>query len=74
MRALEGQVVGGRVVIAGEELADGINVTVLVDEEKTPRLTDADVADLKASQDEIRRGEFVTTDELFDVLLRKRSR
>lgn len=72
MRLLEGHVVDGRIEVAGEPLVEGATVTVIVEEESPPRLTDADIEELKASQAEIRRGEYVTIDELFALLKRKR--
>jgi hypothetical protein len=72
MRLLEGLVVDGHIEVGGEALVEGSTVTVLIEEKSTPQLTDADIEELKASQAEIRRGEYVTVDELFSLLKRKR--
>ena len=72
MRALVGQVIDGRVVVPGETLRDGAAVTVIVDDDG-PELSDADVAQLRTSQETIRAGDFVTADEVFEHLRRKRA-
>ena len=73
MRSIEGQVVDGRVVVEGERLQDGQTVTVLVDDDAPPRLSDQDIATLRASQAAVRAGEFVTANEVFDHIRRKRA-
>jgi hypothetical protein len=72
MRALAGHVVDGRVVVPGEHLQEGASVTILVEDDTASRLTDDDIAELKASQGAIRGGDFVTADDLFDRLGRRR--
>ena len=72
MRALAGHVVDGRVVVPGEHLQEGASVTILVDDDTAPRLSDDDIAELSASQAAIRGGDFVTADDLYDHLVRKR--
>jgi hypothetical protein len=70
---VEGQVVDGRVVVPGEQLRDGAAVTVIVEDLEPPALSDTDVAELRAAQAAIRAGEYVTVDEMFDLLRRKRA-
>jgi hypothetical protein len=72
MRTAEGQVVDGKVVLVGERLRDGASVTVLIDDDPPPALTDADVDELRASQTSVRSGEYLTADEVFDQIRRKR--
>ena len=72
MRTIEGEVVDGRVVVPGERLRDGL-VTVIVDDDAGPRLSDDDIAQLRASQAAIRQGEYLTANEVFDHLRRKRA-
>jgi hypothetical protein len=72
MRAIQGQVVDGRVV-PGEKLRNGSAVTIIVEDEELPDLTDADVAELASARDEIRAGEYVTANQVFEHLRRKRA-
>lgn len=73
MRTIEGEVVDGRVVVPGERLRDGLIVTVIVDDDAPPKLSDDDIAQLRASQAAIRQGEYLTANEVFDHLRRKRA-
>jgi hypothetical protein len=72
MRAVAGQVVDGRVVVHGDPLPDGAVVTVIVADDAPP-VSDADVAELAAARDGIRSGAFLTADEVFEHLRRKRA-
>ena len=73
MRAVEGHVIDGRVVVPGEQLRNGAAVTVIVDDAEAPDLTDVDIAELSAAQSGIRSGDFITADELFNHLRQKRA-
>jgi hypothetical protein len=73
MRTIEGEVVDGRVVVPGERLRDGLVVTIIVDDDAGPKLSDDDIAQLRASQAAIRQGEYLTANEVFDHLRRKRA-
>jgi len=72
MRALSGQVVAGQVVVTDGELPDGATVTVLLDDDEGPPLSDADVAALQDAHARIVAGEFITADEAFEHLRSKR--
>ena len=73
MRAIAGQIVDGRVVVPGTTLTNGAAVMVILDDETGPALTDQDAAELLAAQASVRRGEFVTANELFAHLRSKRT-
>lgn len=74
MKLMQGKVVGGAVVVDGEALEEGALVTVLVRDESDVSLTDEDEDELVAAREEIARGEFLTTPELFELLRRQRER
>ncbi len=73
MRAVEGHVIDGRVVVPGEKLRNGAAVTVIVEDAESPELSDADIAELNSAQAGIRSGDFITPDELFNHLRQKRA-
>lgn len=69
MKVATGTVVGGKVVVEGEVLAEGSTVSVLLrEEEETFELTAADEAELLESIAEIERGNFITGEELLKRL------
>ena len=69
MKVATGTVVGGKVVVEGEVLAEGSTVSVLLrEDEETFELTAADEAELLESIAEIERGDFITGDELLKRL------
>ena len=69
MKIVTAKVVGGRVELPPDSVADGTTVTVLVPEEETSfRLTPDEVLELQASIDEISRGEVVDGWELLSEL------
>ena len=71
MKLATGTVVGGKVVVEGEALAEGSTVTVVVpDPEEGFDLSGEDEAELLESLAEIQRGEFLIPDELFAKLRR----
>lgn len=71
MKVTTGTVVGGKVVVEGEDLAEGSTVTVVLrEDDETFELTPEDEAELLASIAEIERGEFITGEELVERLRR----
>lgn len=69
MRVTTGKVVGGRVVVEGEPLAEGATVTVMIPEDEQGfELGPEEEAELLAAMDQIRRGEVVDGDELIREL------
>ena len=72
MRAADGHVVDGKVVVAGERLRNGATVVVLLEDDAPHSLTESDIEALQASQATIRAGAYVTADEVFAHLARKR--
>ena len=65
MRVLQGTVVEGRIVVEGHPLTEGATVTVVDDGDQEPyRLSANEEALPEAGADEIRRGEYVTAEEL----------
>lgn len=74
MKLITGTVIGGRVELPPETLAEGASVTVLVPEEEAPFvLGNEEEAELLQAMEEIRRGEFVDGTELLQEI-RSRSR
>jgi redox-sensitive bicupin YhaK (pirin superfamily) len=73
MRAVAGQVVDGRVVVPGTALTNGESVLVILNDETEPALTEQDASELLLAQASVRRGEFVTADELLAHLRSKRT-
>lgn len=72
MKLVQGKVVDGAVVVDGERLVEGAEVTVLVREEQDGRLSSDDEDELLAAREEVARGDYLTTSELFDLLKRQR--
>lgn len=74
MRLMSGRVVHGSVVVDDLEdpLSEGAVVTVLAPDAEEVRLSEDDKAEIRASIAEIDRGEFISADELFDLLKRQR--
>lgn len=69
MRVRTGRVVGGKIVIEGEPLAEGAVVTVVgPDDERTFELGPQEVAELLAAMDQVRRGDLVDAHELLREL------
>ncbi len=69
MRVTTGKVVGGKVVVEGEPLAEGATVTVLAPEDQpTFELGPNEEAELLEAIDQVRRGEVVDGDELLNEL------
>ena len=69
MRVTTGKVVGGRVVVEGEPLAEGATVTVMAPEDEQGfELGPKEEAELLAAMEQIRRGEVVDGDELIREL------
>jgi hypothetical protein len=69
MRVTTGKVVGGRIVVEGEALAEGTTVTVMVPEDEQGfALGPEEEAELLAAMEQIRRGEVVDGDELIREL------
>jgi hypothetical protein len=67
MRTTKGKVVGGRIVVEGESLAEGSVVTVIVSDEDTFTLTEEEEAVLLESIAQADRGELL---DAADVLKR----
>lgn len=71
MKVTTGTVVGGKVVVEGEDLAEGSTVTVVLrEDDETFELTPEEEAELLASIAQIERGEFITGEELLERLRR----
>jgi hypothetical protein len=69
MRVTTGKVVGGKVVVEGEPLAEGAIVTVLgPDDEHTFKLRPEDEAELLSAMEQVRHGEVVDADDLLREL------
>lgn len=69
MRVMSGTVIGGKVEVPPESIAEGEHVMILVPEpESAIRLTPQDENELLQAMEEIRRGEYVSgTDLLADI-------
>ncbi len=69
MRVLRGKVIGGQVVVEGEPLREGAQVTVY---EEDPdggfQLDEESLRELLEAQAEIRRGNFVSADDVLSEL------
>ncbi|OGQ26380.1 MAG: hypothetical protein A2138_19760 [Deltaproteobacteria bacterium RBG_16_71_12] len=74
MKLVQGKVIDGAVVVDGERLEEGALVTVLVRDEDEVALSPEDEDELIAAREEIARGDYLTTGELFDLLRRQRER
>jgi len=69
MKIATGTVIGGKIEVPEEFLAEGSRVMVLASEDTEPiRLSADQERDLSESMDEIRRGEFVDGHELLAEL------
>ena len=65
MKVMTGTVVGGKVDLPAEFVAEGSKVMVLVPEPDQPiRLSRAEEEELSAAMEEIRRGDFVDGQDL----------
>jgi len=71
MRITKGRVVGGQVVIEGEPLADGADVTILFADEEGFELSDDDQADLLQAMSEADRGETLDANLVLAQLRRR---
>jgi len=71
MRITKGRVVGGHIVVEGEPLADGVDVTVLCADEPGFELSDDDQADLLQAIAEADRGETLDANEVLSQLRRR---
>jgi len=71
MKVATGTVIGGKVVVEGESLAEGTKVTVVSrEDEEFFDLTPEEEAELLASIAEVERGEYITAEELLERLRR----
>lgn len=69
MRVLRGKVVGGQVVVEGEPLREGAQVTVYEeDPDGDFQLDQESLRELLEAQAEIRRGNFVSADDVLSEL------
>lgn len=73
MKISTGRVVDGKIVVEGTRLEEGAIVTVIaVEDDETFSVTEQERDLLLESMAEIRRGEFVSSEELFAELRRDR--
>jgi hypothetical protein len=71
MRVTTGRVVNGKIEVAGEELAEGMVVTILTPEDRGAFTLGPDAeAELLASIEEADRGELISGEELLRELRR----
>lgn len=69
MRVITGTVVGGKVELPLDQVAEGAHVMVLVSGPDEPiRLSPAEESELFEAMEEIRRGEYVDGDDLLNEL------
>ena len=69
MKIFTSRVTGGKVELPADVFPEGSEVTVFAHDSEEPfTLTPAEVADLKESMEQIRRGEYVDGDELLKEL------
>ncbi len=69
MRIFTGKVIGGKIEVPSDAFPEGSDVTVVGPEtEETFTLTAEEVAELKESLEQVRRGEYVDGDELLKEL------
>jgi class 3 adenylate cyclase len=66
MRITAGKVVGGQIIVEGEPLQEGSVVTILVSDERTFTLNEADEAALLESIAEADRDELIAVEDLFE--------
>ncbi|MSV28482.1 MAG: hypothetical protein EXQ52_07025 [Bryobacterales bacterium] len=71
MRITKGRVLGGRIVVEGEPLADGVDVTVLCADEPGFELSDADQAELLQAIAEADHGKTLEANEVLAQLRRR---
>ena len=64
MRISNGKVVDGRVVVDGEPLEEGANVTILITDERTFYLNSAEERELLDAIAEADRGDLLDADEV----------
>ena len=65
MRVVRGKVVGGQVVLEGEPLPEGSRLVVYAEDEHACfRLDEDSIRELLEAQAEIRRGNFVTAEDV----------
>ena len=64
MRITRGKVVGGQIVVDGEQLEEGSNVTVLVTDERTFQLNSAEEMELLEAIAEADRGELLDAEDV----------
>lgn len=75
MKIATGRVVDGRIEVASTALREGEQVMVVtLRDEEVVSLTSAEEAELLAASEEIRRGEFVSGEDLVSDLRRLTSR
>lgn len=72
MKMSTGKVIDGKVVVEGVELVEGSTVIVLEEDDEVVELTAEQEAELETASDEIKRGNFVTPEELFEMLRKDR--
>jgi hypothetical protein len=68
MRITRGKVVNGNIVVEGESFNEGSVVTVLVSDENTFTLTDAEEAALLESIAQANRGELLSSEDVLNRL------
>ncbi len=68
MRIVRGKVVGGQVVLEGEPLPEGSRVMVYAEDEEGGFHLDDSIRELLEAQSEIRRGNFVTAEDVLREL------
>lgn len=73
MKVMTGTVVGGRVELPAEFVAEGAHVMVLAPESDKPvRLSPAEERELVEAMDQIRRGEYIDGQDLLNELRSRR--
>ncbi len=68
MRITKGKVVNGNIIVEGETFNEGSVVTVLVSDENTFTLTDAEEAALLESIAQANRGELLSAEDVLNRL------
>ncbi len=68
MRITTGKVVGGRVVVEGDTLSEGVSVTILVPDNATFDLSEEDEAVLLDAISQADRGELVEAEDVLKDL------
>jgi hypothetical protein len=71
MRITKGKVVGGHIVVEGERLADGSDVTILCADQPEFELGDDDQAELLQAIAEADRGEMLDASQVLSQLRRR---